>query len=47
MEGRELVYLDTLALAAVTFGRFAVIAVALRQETSAHLTNAAGHSFSG
>ncbi len=38
MEGRELVYLDTLALAAVTFGGFAVIAVALRQETSAHLT---------
>ncbi len=26
MDGRELVYLDTLALAAVTFGGFAVIA---------------------
>lgn len=30
MEGREFAYLDTLALAAVTFGGFSVIAAALR-----------------
>jgi len=38
MEGRELVYLDTLAVISVTFGGFAVIAVALRQDTGARLS---------
>jgi len=38
MEARELVYLDTLAVIAVTFGGFAVIAVALRQDTGARLS---------
>jgi len=38
MEGRELVYLDTLAVLAVTFGGFAIIAVALRQDTGARLS---------